>query len=76
MRRHISSALGAFAAVAGHAVRLGRLGGRYVPGWAGAALVSWGAEMAWRPAGLITAGLFLLAADAVIPSGRPHGEED
>ncbi|MDH6111928.1 hypothetical protein P3T36_006889 [Kitasatospora sp. MAP12-15] len=74
MNHHLTRVLGVFATAAGHAVRLGRTGGRYVPGWSGAALVSWGAEMAWRPAGLIVAGAFLLAADALIPGNRQRGE--
>jgi hypothetical protein len=74
MRRHLQELLGRLAAVAGHSVRLGRIAGRYVPGWAGAALVSFGAWSAWHPAGLIVAGLFLLAADALIPSNRHRGE--
>jgi hypothetical protein len=74
MRRHLQQLLGRLAEAAGHAVRIGRVGARYVPGWAGAALVSWGAALAWRPAGLIVAGAFLLAADALIPSNRHRGE--
>lgn len=74
MRPRLQQLLGRLADVAGHTVRLGRAGVRYVPGWAGAGLVSGGAWMAWHPAGLIVAGGFLLALDALIPSTRQRGE--
>ena len=66
---------GAAAAGLGHAVRLGRLGAVFVPGLAGAVLVSWGAWLAWHPAGLIAAGGFCLACDRLLPApGRRGGE--
>ena len=76
MKKHLLAATGAAAAGLGHTVRIGRKAGRYAPGWSGAALVSWGAAMAWLPAGLIVGGLFLLACDALIPARprRPGGE--
>lgn len=66
--------LGGLAAAAGHTLRISRSAARYVPGWAGAGLVSWGASMIYLPAGVIVGGLFLLAADALIPARRPGGE--
>lgn len=75
MRRHLQELLGRTAAAAGRVVFVGRAAGRYVPGWAGAGLVSWGAWLAWHPAGLIVAGGFLLALDALIPSNRAGGED-
>ncbi len=71
MKKILETAAGAAAAGAGHTVRISRTAARYAPGWAGAALVSWGAAMAWLPAGLMVAGGFLLAADALIPA-RPR----
>jgi len=65
---------GTAAAGLGHAVRLGRLGVLFVPGLAGAVLVSWGSWMAWHPAGLIAAGGFCLACDRLLPAPR-RGEE-
>jgi hypothetical protein len=47
----------ALAAAAGHAVRV-------APSLAGVALVSYGAWLAWRPAGFLTCG-FLLLADQI-----------
>ncbi|WP_037605830.1 hypothetical protein [Streptacidiphilus rugosus] len=74
MKRHLSNLAGGLATAAGHSVRLGRTALRYLPGWAGAALVSVGAWQAWHPAGFITGGVFLLAMDAMIPVRRPGGE--
>ncbi len=68
------AAAGTVAAGLGHAVRLGRLAVLFVPGLAGAALVSWGAWMAWHPAGLIAAGGFCLACDRLLPAPGRGGE--
>ncbi len=68
MRKLLVRAVGAAAAGLGHTVRLGRIATRYVPGWLGAGLVSWGAGLAYLPAGLIVGGMFLLAID-LLPSG-------
>jgi hypothetical protein len=74
VRRRGLVVAGAAAAGLGHAIRLARLGVVFVPGLAGAVLVSWGAWMAWHPAGLIAAGTFCLACDRLLPApGR--GEE-
>jgi hypothetical protein len=40
---------------------------RFLPGLAGAGLVSWGAAMVYLPAGLIVAGLALVLVDFRIP---------
>lgn len=66
--------VGDVAAGCGHTVRLGRTAARYVPGWAGAALISWGAGMVYLPAGVMVAGAFLLAVDALIPRRSKGGE--
>ena len=50
----------ALASAAGAALRV-------LPGAAGAALVSWGAGLAWPPLGLATAGAFLLMLDRRMP---------
>ena len=71
MKKILEAAGGAAAAGLGHTLRIGRSAARYVPGWAGAGLVSWGAAMVYVPAGLIVAGAFLLATDALIPA-RPR----
>lgn len=68
MRKHLARTVGAAAAALGHAVSLGRIAKPYVPGWLGAALVSWGAGLVYLPAGLIAGGVFLLAID-LLPSG-------
>jgi len=74
VRKHLARTVGAAAAGLGHAVSLGRIATRYVPGWLGAALVSWGAAMAWLPLGLMVAGGFLIAMDALIPARGRGGE--
>jgi hypothetical protein len=65
---------GAAAAGLGHTVRLGRISAVFLPGLAGAGLVSWGAWMAWHPAGLIAAGTFCLACDRLLPAPGREGE--
>lgn len=65
-----SAFAGALAAAAGHTLRISRSAARYVPGCAGAGLISWGASMVYLPAGVIVGGAFLLAADALIPRRR------
>jgi hypothetical protein len=62
--------LGALAAAAGHTLRISRSAARYLPGWAGAGLITWGAAMIYLPVGVIIGGGFLLAADALIPRHR------
>lgn len=47
---------------------------RSLPGLAGLGLVSYGAWLAWRPAGFLVAGVLVLAdqvADRVSGGGRP-----
>jgi hypothetical protein len=51
------------AAGAGHALRLSQRLAVNAPGVAGAGLVSYGAWLAWAPAGFVVAGVFLLALD-------------
>lgn len=55
--------VGPVAALLGTLLRLARPAVRFAPGAAGALLVSVGAWLAWPPAGLIVAGLLLLAMD-------------
>jgi hypothetical protein len=62
-RRSLAPAFRALAAGAGHALRLVALSGRYLPGLAGAGVLSFGAWLAWAPAGFVVAGLLLLALD-------------
>jgi hypothetical protein len=48
---------------------------RALPGLAGLGLVSYGAWLAWPPAGFLTAGVLVLAdqvADRVAGAGRPQ----
>jgi hypothetical protein len=51
-----ANVVGALASAAGRVVR-------WLPGAAGAALISWAALMVYVPAGLAVAGAFCLAAD-------------
>lgn len=53
----------AVAAGLGHSLRLFRRVLAFVPGLAGAVAISVGAWLAWPPAGLVAAGLFLLMLD-------------
>ena len=62
-------ALGAGTA-AGYAWKTARRPVRYLPGLAGLAAVSWGVAMIYFPAGVIAAGLSLLAIDLKIPARR------
>jgi hypothetical protein len=55
------------ATISGYAVRIARRPARLLPGLAGLGLISWGAAMIYLPAGLIVAGLSLLAIDRQIP---------
>lgn len=66
MKRLHTAVLSA-AAGTGHTVRIVRSIGRYLPGWAGAGLVSWGIAEVYVPAGIIAAGIFLLAVDQRLP---------
>jgi hypothetical protein len=48
---------------------------RALPGFAGLGLVSYGAWLAWRPAGFLVAGALVLAdqvADRLTGGGRPQ----
>lgn len=54
-------------------VTLARVSGlilRGAPGWLGAACVAYGVGLAWLPAGVVVAGVFLLIRDAQMP-GKP-----
>jgi len=51
------------AAAAGHVTRVAVKVAVNLPGVAGAGLISFGAWLAWPPAGFIVAGCFLLALD-------------
>ena len=65
VRRRVdwSRMLTPLAAGLGHVLRLSRRAAVNAPGVAGAGLVSFGAWLAWAPAGFVVAGLFLLALD-------------
>jgi hypothetical protein len=56
-------ALRALATAAGRTLRLVALSGRYLPGLVGASALSFGAWLAWAPAGFVVAGVLLLAID-------------
>ncbi|MFA5712534.1 hypothetical protein [Mycolicibacterium sp.] len=62
-RRRGAAVVGALAAAAGHVARVARKVAVNLPGVAGAGLISFGAWLAWAPAGFIVAGLFLLLLD-------------
>lgn len=55
-------------------ITLARVSGlilRGAPGWLGAAAVAYGVGLAWLPAGVVVAGVFLLIRDAQTPRGAP-----
>lgn len=62
-RRRFAAFAGALAALVGTLLRLARPGVRLAPGVGGAVLVTVGAWMAWPPAGVVAAGVFLLMVD-------------
>lgn len=69
-RRHQlrwSGMVAAVAAGAGHALRAARRVVMVTPGVAGPLLVSYGAWLAWPPAGFVVAGVFLLLLDRRSP---------
>lgn len=51
------------ASAAGHVLRAGHLVVLHAPGLAGAGLISFGAWLAWPPAGFAVLGLFALLVD-------------
>lgn len=56
----------------GHVIGFAKRRSAFLPGLAGAALVSWGAALVYLPAGVILGGVFLLAMDRQIKLG-PRG---
>lgn len=66
----VHRAAGAVAAGLGRVTGAALRAARFLPGVAGAGLASYGTWLAYRPAGIILAGILLLAADRQIALRR------